>query len=159
VTRPRQNLTLRPATNSDRAGIEQLVFSILEEYGLRRDPDGTDADLRDIEGNYRAAGGCFDVLVDESGRVAGSVALMPRPDGECEMRKMYLAKEFRGEGHGRALLEHAIERARQLGFRRIVLETAFVLREAIQLYVQRGFRPFKAGHMAARCDCAYALDL
>src|SRR5215831_13663195 len=36
-------VTLRPATNSDRAAIESLVFGVLAEYGLAPDPNGTDA--------------------------------------------------------------------------------------------------------------------
>ena len=55
-------LTLRPATNQDQEAIEALVFGVLAEYGLKPDPDATDADLQDIEHSYIARGGLFDVL-------------------------------------------------------------------------------------------------
>ena len=149
----------RPATNEDRANVEDLVFGALAEYDLRADPDGTDADLRDIEGTYPAAGGAFDLLVEESGRVVGSVGLFRVSPSTCELRKMYLLRSARGQGLGRRLLEHALARVGGLGCTRVVLETASVLREAISLYVRYGFRPCVAEHLSPRCDTAYQLEV
>jgi putative acetyltransferase len=153
------NPPFRPATNADRPAIEALVFSVLREYGLEPDPAGTDADLRDIEGAYQAAGGMFDVLMDAQGGVIGTVAVFRVDSMTCELRKMYLVPAVRGRGLGRMMLEHALRRAAKLGFRRIVLETASVLREAVVLYESRGFLRHSPGHMSARCDAAYYLDL
>jgi putative acetyltransferase len=152
-------LVLRSATNKDRAAVERLVFGVLAEYGLKPNPDSTDSDLADIERSYCAPGGFFDVLVDDSGRIVGSVGLYPLSSSVCELRKMYLDRSARGLGHGRRLLEHALTRARELGYSRIVLETASVLREAIALYERRGFRRYTPDHLAQRCDAAYYLDL
>ena len=151
--------SLRSAAPADRAAIEALVFGVLADYGLSGDPAGTDRDLADIEGCYLRSGGLFDVLVDESGRIVGSVALARVSDGTCELRKMYLAVSERGRGQGRRLLLHALEQAKRLGFRRVELETASVLREAVALYVAHGFRPFTPSHLSPRCDCAYYLEL
>lgn len=150
---------LRPATNDDRAGIERLVFAALEEHGLKADPAGTDSDLRDILASYLASGGIFDVLVDDSGRIVGSVGLCRVDNSICELRKMYLAPEVRGCGWGRRLLEHALRRAAELGFRRVVLETASVLKAAVALYERHGFQRHLPDHLSARCDAAYYLDL
>ena len=147
---------LRPATNADRQGVEDLIFSVLGEFGLRPDPEGTDADLGDIVAYYQ--GGIFDVLVDRGGVIVGSVGLF-RVDGEtCELRKMYLRPAVRGSGQGRRLLEHALAEARRLGYRRITLETASPLTAAIALYRRYGFRPVTREHQAARCDQAFVLD-
>ena len=72
---------------------------------------------------------------------------------------MYLVRAERGKGLGRILLEHAIKRAADLGFDRMVLETASALREAVSLYEKRGFRRYNHCDMAARCDAAYYLEL
>jgi putative acetyltransferase len=149
---------LRPATNADAEQARALVFGVLEEYGLRADPEGIDSDLDDLDASYAARGGLFDVL-EEDGRVVGTVGLFPLRDGVCELRKMYLAREARGRGLGRRLLDHALERARELGFRRVELETSSKLVEAIALYRRYGFEPVDGCHQAARCDQSYALDL
>jgi putative acetyltransferase len=151
--------TLRPATNNDRAEIETLVFGILAEYGLCPDPAGIDSDLHDLRASYETSGGAFDVLVDDAGKVVGSVGLLRVSASICELRKMYLARPVRGQGWGRRLLEHALNRATQLGFARVVLETATILSDAIALYERYGFRPYKPDHFAGRCDKAYYLDL
>ncbi|MCC5839994.1 MAG: GNAT family N-acetyltransferase [Opitutales bacterium] len=154
-----QNHFLRRATNHDRADVERLVFTALAEHGLKPDPSATDSDLHDIEKSYFARGGTFELLVNESGHIVGSVGLCPTTDSICELRKMYLAAEVRGQGWGRRLLEHALARAAELEFRRVILETASVLRAAIALYERYGFQRYSPEHLAARADAAYYLDL
>jgi len=150
---------LRAATNADCEPVRDLVFTILCEYGLKPDLGCTDADLNDIEQSYLARGGVFHVLEEQDGSIIGSYGLYPMEPGTCELRKMYLHQGYRGRGLGRRLLEDALACARQLGFTRITLETASVLKEAIRLYERYGFRPCKADHLSCRCDQAYALDL
>lgn len=156
---PATHYFLRPATNDDRADVERLVFAALAEHGLKSDPASTDSDLHDIQTSYLADGGMFDLLVDDSGQVIGSVGLCRVADFTCELRKMYLAPEARGCGWGRRLLEHALTRASELGFHRVVLETASVLQAAVALYERYGFQRHTPDHLAERCDAAYYLDL
>ena len=132
-------MTIRDASNSDIPAIKTLVFSVLEEYGLQSDPKSTDADLDDLEDCYIRNGGYFGVM-ESNGAIIGSVGLFRASEVTCELRKMYLQKDERGKGYGRLLLEFALEKAHGLGFRRVTLETASVLKEAIALYKEYGFR-------------------
>jgi putative acetyltransferase len=150
---------LRPATNADGTAVRELVFGVLREYGLKPDPADTDADLNDLEASYPARGGLFDVLETSDGRIVGSVGVYPLGPGVCELRKMYLSPPARGRGQGKRLLDHALAAARAKGFRRVVLETASVLKEAIALYRRYGFKPHQAEHVSSRCDQTYSLDL
>lgn len=120
-------------------------------------PKTTDRDLSDIERYY--ADGIFDVLETTEGVIIGTVALEPLGHGVCELRKMYLKTNFRGRGYGRKLLNHAIARAKELGFKRIELQTARVLEEAVGLYKKHGFQPSDTAGLERRCDQALALDL
>jgi putative acetyltransferase len=150
---------LRPATNADCPRVVDLVYTVLREYGLQPDPQCTDADLNDIEQSYLRRGGVFYVLEGEDGSIIGSYGLYPLQPGICELRKMYLHRDHRGQGLGRQMLAHALTRARQLGFTQVTLETAAVLKEAIRLYQSHGFRPYRPDHLSCRCDQAYRLDL
>ena len=150
---------LRPASNADAEAVRRLVFAILVEHGLEPDPASTDADLDDIEASYLRPGGLFDVMVDASGQVVGTIGLFPTGGGRCELRKMYVAATHRGRGLGKRLVRHALDRARALGFRRVELETSTRLEAAVHLYESAGFRPFVPDHMPARADRGYALDL
>ncbi|MCC7293995.1 MAG: GNAT family N-acetyltransferase [Phycisphaerales bacterium] len=154
-----EGVRLRPASNADGEAVRSLIGDVLREFGLVCDTCGIDADLLDLERAYHQGGGRFDVLETCAPAIVGTVGLVPIREGVCELRKMYLRPAWRGRGLGRRLLVHAIQQARELGFRRMELETAAVLTDAIRLYESFGFVPISSGHMASRCDLAYALDL
>ncbi|MGI8885167.1 MAG: GNAT family N-acetyltransferase [Pyrinomonadaceae bacterium] len=150
---------IRSATNADCRNIKKLVFDVLREFGLTPEPNGTDADLNDIETEYIKRGGLFEILEDKDGNLLGTVGLFPLADETVELRKMYFDKSLRGRGFGKKMLERMIERARKSGFKKIYLETASVLKEAAGLYEKYGFEPTTEGIHSERCDAAYFLDL
>ena len=149
----------RRASNEDREEVTRLVYGVLKEYGLEPDPAATDADLADIEQSYFVRGGTFVVLEDQDGSIIGAYGLYPLDNQTCELRKMYLHKSQRGKGLGKSLMEGALEEAIRLGFARMTLETASVLKEAIALYESYGFVEYEPDHLSARCDQAYFLEL
>jgi putative acetyltransferase len=153
------HLTFRPATNQDREAIVKLVFGVLREFDLEPDPSTTDADLQDIEANYLRRGGIFEVIEDRDGNLMGSVGVFPIDENTCELRKMYFVSEIRGFGLGGCVLQRAVNQAKELGFRRMVLETSSKLKAANRLYIRFGFQPFTADHLAPRADQSYVLDL
>lgn len=152
-------VNFRSASNADIPAIQELVFSVLKEYELEPDPETTDADLADIQASYFDNGGRFDVLVNDGGDIVGTVGLFSLSSDICELRKMYLHPAHRGRGHGKRILDFSIQNALNMGFKRVILETASVLKEAIVLYERFGFRPLEAHNLADRCDQAYFLDL
>jgi putative acetyltransferase len=150
---------LRDAGPADSDAIRSVVGTVLQEYRLAADPADTDADLRDIRASYVERGGVFRVLIDDKGAIVGCGGLYPLAQGEAEIRKMYFLPRARGQGYGRRLLEDLLAEARKRGYRRVVLETASQLKEAIALYRRAGFKPYAREHLACRCDQAFALDL
>jgi len=150
---------LREGRKGDEGAIQALVFGVLADYGLRPDPKRTDRDLDDIEETYFDKGGAFYVLENEEGKIVGTLGLCRIDKRTCELRKMYLAKAYRGRGLGKKLMEKALAEARRLGFQKMILETASVLTEAIQLYRSYGFTPYESEHLSSRCDQAYGLEL
>ncbi len=151
-------IIIRSATNADCERVQNLVFGVLREYGLEPDLQGTDRDIADIEAHYITRGGIFELLENEEGELLGTCGLYPMTAETVELRKMYFAPELRGRGFGKKTLERMIEKARELRFRKIYLETATVLREAVGLYEKFGFAPTDEKH-TPRCDAAYVLDL
>ena len=159
MSRSATGFTIREAARGEEPSIRAVVFSVLEEYGLPPDHSGTDADLDDVISNYAARGGCFRVVVSPENEIVGCGGFRPTNAEEVEVRKMYLLRQARGRGFGRQLLCDFVEIARERGFKRVVLETASVLKEAIALYKQNGFVPLQRDCLPSRCDQAYVLDL
>jgi len=150
---------LRDAVPGDALSARSLVFDVLHEFGLRPDPEGADRDLIEFEAHYGPRGGWFAVLTDGEGTVVGTVALREVTSGVVELRKMYLRSKCRGLGLGRLLLEAALGEARRRGYRKVRLETATVLREAVRMYERRGFRDATEVARACRCDRVMELEL
>jgi putative acetyltransferase len=150
---------LRPATNKDIEKIVKLISEALKEYNLPLYLETMDSDLCDIDSNYHFCGGIFDVLENNGGEIIGCVGIRPVDKFACELRRMYLHSSFRGKGLGKYLLNHVISEAKKLGFSRIILETASVLKEAISLYRKFGFKLYKTNHLSKCCDEAYFLLL
>ena len=152
-------MKVRDGTNADGPAAIEMIFNVLAEYGLKGEPGATDACLQDIEGNYLRSGGAFEVVENDLGQLVGCYGLLPLEPGVCELRKMYLSANVRGQGLGRRLMDRALMKARALGFRRIELDTASCLKEAISLYEKYHFKPIAKAGIPARCDLSMALDL
>lgn len=151
--------TVRGASAGDAAAVREIVRGVLAEYNLPPDPGGIDRDLEDLDAFYFSRGGGFLVAVDGGGTVVGSCGVVPLEGPTWELRKMYLRADARGQGLGKQLLAHALDFVRGHGGKRVELETASVLVEAIALYTRAGFRPLPRSPDAKRCDKVFALDL
>jgi N-acetylglutamate synthase-like GNAT family acetyltransferase len=143
--------TLREATNADSAAVWSLISSVLRSYGITTNQQTTDRDLDDIDANYWSRKGAFFVLL-KGEEIIGTVALHHETDAICELCRMYLAPQYRGQGLGRRLLEHSVREAKERGFKEMCLKTASVLVEAISLYKRAGFSPVEGAVVCGNCD-------
>lgn len=80
------------------------------------------------------------VLALIGGTAVGSGALREIDASHAEVRRMFVSKESRGLGVGRAILSELELRAGRLGYSRLLLETGFRQTAAIALYESAGFK-------------------
>ncbi|MFM2430420.1 MAG: hypothetical protein RLZZ511_1633 [Cyanobacteriota bacterium] len=139
----------------DREAAAEVIRVALAEYGLGWEPIGADADVLQIETAYWAKGGQFWV-VEQAGEIVGTAAFYPidRGNRAVEIRKMYLRADVRGQGLGRYLLTQLEQTIAAEGYQQIWVETASVLREAVQLYETSGYQPGTEVE-TKRCDRIY----
>jgi GNAT superfamily N-acetyltransferase len=79
------------------------------------------------------------LLATHAGSPIG-ILMLKKLDGEiCEMNRMFVRKNARGLGAGRALIADLKRRAREMGFKSMVLSALPRHHEAIALYHSEGF--------------------
>lgn len=89
----------------------------------------------------------------EEGIVKGTVALMYNKFGELELTKMAVEESSKGKGFGNLLLQHSIDKAREMKAENLILYSSKVLTPAISLYRKFGFEEIPVEQSEyQRCD-------
>ncbi|HVE56508.1 MAG TPA: GNAT family N-acetyltransferase [Pyrinomonadaceae bacterium] len=100
-----------------------------------------DEEVANLPDKYAAArrGRLLLAFADE--KLAGCIALRKLEDGICEMKRLFVKDEFRGQRIGIALIEKLIEEARKIGYKKIRLDTyPPKMAKAVSIYESYGFR-------------------
>jgi GNAT superfamily N-acetyltransferase len=79
-------------------------------------------------------------IVEQAGRVAGSIAIVEASPEQAQLRWFLLHPGLRGHGIGRILIEEAIRFCRARGYASVFLWTVSALTVAAKLYQSVGFR-------------------
>lgn len=83
-------------------------------------------------------------VVDPAGIEVGMLELDFRESGTCELSYVGLIPELAGQGHGRWLMAHALQRAWAPGVTRVWVHTCTLDHpRALGFYRASGFRPYK----------------
>jgi GNAT superfamily N-acetyltransferase len=98
--------------------------------------------------------GGFIFSLTQDGKVVGVCALFKENAERYELARMAVAPNLRGEGCGRALMDHALKHALSVGAKSVYLLSNTVLEPAIALYKRFGFTPISTGQhpVYARCN-------
>ncbi|MBQ6147026.1 MAG: GNAT family N-acetyltransferase [Clostridia bacterium] len=131
----------RPICPQQDEAMARIVRRALEAHGL--DIPGTayfDASLDHLSAYYAQPGRSYYVLLRD-GTVIGGVGLAPFDGlpGCCELQKLYLAEDARGQGLGYEMIRFIEAKARAMGYRQIYLETHSHLSAAIHAYERLGY--------------------
>lgn len=119
------------------------VRNLIIEYtsSLNRDLtfQNIDAELADPAFKYTPPEGELLVAVDSADHVVGMVAYHRHNEERCEMKRLYVKPEARGQQLGERLVVEIIDHARAAGYREMVLDTIVPFQKAIGLYKKHGF--------------------
>lgn len=133
---------LQPANPED----WEAAREILREYAGSLNVDlcfqQFDRELAELPTEYGAPGGLM-LLALVDGAVAGSGAFRALPDSDypdaCEMKRLYVRPAFRRFGLGRLLAQALLDRASEVGYSTMLLDTLDDMEAARGLYEALGF--------------------
>jgi GNAT superfamily N-acetyltransferase len=138
-------------TPAQLAQARELFLEYAQSLGFSLCFQNFDQELASLPGDYAPPEGRL-LLAKYESQLAGCVALHKLEAEVCEMKRLYLRPSFRGKGLGRALAERIIAEARQIGYRRMRLDTVEpVMKDAVAMYRRLGFQqvaPYRSNPIA-----------
>ena len=137
------DIALRSAQSAtDWQAAHELILEYAQALAVDLSFQDFEAELAGLPGDYADPRGVL-VLALVDGEYAGCVALRPIDDVDyanaAEMKRLYVRPMFRGFGLGRSLTEVLLDRARELGYASVLLDTLDDMEVARALYTDLGF--------------------
>jgi GNAT superfamily N-acetyltransferase len=78
------------------------------------------------------------LMVDD--KAVGMGALRKLEDGVGEIKRMFIRPEFQMKGYGKEMMTRLMDKAKELGYKTLRLDTAYFLKAAIHIYKSAGFK-------------------
>ncbi|WP_407283362.1 GNAT family N-acetyltransferase [Methanolobus sp. WCC1] len=129
-----------PFSNEYSSMVKSFVIAVLAGEGFDYDPV-KDFDLDDIQGIYLEKGGAFFMCLSDD-EIVGTSAVKNVGSDVCEIKRLYVKKECRGEGLGFTLFQKALNYA-EINYTKVKLKTDSSLKKAISIYLKNGFSVVK----------------
>jgi putative acetyltransferase len=113
-----------------------LNLEWLDKYSLTEEADMVV--LNDPKGKIVDKGG-YIWLAIAGNKTVGSSALIKEHDGEYELAKMAVTADYRGKGISKMLIETCLNKAKEIGAKKLLLFSNHQLQTALKLYEKYGF--------------------
>ena len=121
-------------------GLFRAYFQFLaQEDGLDISHQGIEDELAGLPGKFAPPEGRL-IMAVTSEQPMGCAALRRIDEQACELKRMFVLPQFRGQGVGKALASKLIQDARTIGYECMRLDTGNFWAAAIQLYESLGFQ-------------------
>ncbi len=137
------DITIRPINETDNKAIAFVIRQTLEEF--KANHPGTvyyDKETDRLFEVFRQTGSWY-FVAEKNGEIIGGAGVYPTPglpEATCELVKMYLRPPGRGLGLGKFLLHQCFAKAKELGYKKMYLETMPELTNAVPMYEKNGFK-------------------
>ncbi|KPU43043.1 putative N-acetyltransferase YsnE [Oxobacter pfennigii] len=118
--------------------IKGLFMEYAESLGIDLGFQNFKEELDNLPGGYAAPEGRL-MLAYSGDAATGCIALRKIDNVTCEMKRLYIRPEFRGQGLSRIMAEELIKEAKKAGYKYMRLDTLPSMNAAIGLYKSLGF--------------------
>jgi putative acetyltransferase len=156
---------IRTILPEDNKALAKIIRNSLEEFKANK--PGTvyfDDTTDNLSAIFKTPDSIY-FVAEADGVLLGGGGIYPTqnlPAGTCELVKLYLCNTARGKGIGKLLMEKCFTAAKDLGYKKMYLETMPELNIAVPMYEKMGFTYLQSpqgnsGHSG--CDIWMIKDL
>ncbi len=135
-------INIRPVGFADNKILASIIRDALLEFNAAKPGtvyfDKTTDHLYEL---FREKNSCY-FVAEKNGQILGGSGIFPTaglPADTCELVKLYLHKEARGVGLGKKLMATCLDKAKEMGYKFVYLETMPELNIAVPMYQKLGF--------------------
>lgn len=137
------SLTIRKVEKNDEQTLAAIIRAVFEEHNAPK--EGTvysDPTTDHLFTLFDRLGATLWVAKWEE-QIAGCCGVYPTeglPNDTAELVKFYLSPATRGKRIGKQLIEKSIQSAREMGYKKLYLESMPVFSNAVEFYQRLGFK-------------------
>lgn len=129
-----KNVTSEPLLSE----VRDIFREYQESLGFDLCFQNFEEEIDDLPGKYAPPRGRLFLAINNE-EVAGCAALRPFQGEQCELKRLYVRPQYRGQKLGKLLVKKVINAAREIGYNQILLDTMPVMAKAQDLYRSLGF--------------------
>ncbi len=113
--------------------VKELIIEYINSLNRDLSFQNINSELNSLKTKYSYPNGRI-ITAIVGDKVVGCVAFYKHSSKRCEMKRLYVKKEYRNLKIGNTLVENIISLAKKDGYREMVLDTIKPLTSAINLY-------------------------
>lgn len=97
------------------------------------------------------------IVVYLDGKTVGGGAIRPYDEDTMELKRIFVRPQAQGHGIGTSLVSKLVEWAKELGYKKMVLETGELLAESVHVYSKLGFERIQNYGQYAGMEDSYCM--
>ncbi|WP_051639295.1 GNAT family N-acetyltransferase [Succinivibrio dextrinosolvens] len=136
------------------------VKKMIEDSALNLNQDAAfqhfETELDNVEKKYLPPFGDLIVAVDEN-EFQGMAAYRKLNDERCEVKRLYVRREARGQHLGDLLLDELLKKAKNAGFTEVIVNTPMSVTTAVNLYKKHGFEVYEGEDVKPKPNTFYMI--
>ena len=145
-----EQIIIRMYKKDDLEQLMAFMEACLPESGRCFEPNGAHKVMLHVDDNFEAFICAFE---QKTGRIIGTCAYRPLKEDACELKCVYLYKEYHGQGIGTRMSKQIMAYAKEKGYKEMYLDTIKeTSQRAIAMYKRLGFVQTEQYHESKRAD-------
>jgi GNAT superfamily N-acetyltransferase len=143
----------------DSEELRALILEYADWLDIDLSYQNFEGEMASLEALFSLPNGQYTFAIVQS-QVAGGVGFRRLDEHTAEVKRLYVRRQYQGNGLGRRLMDNLLVKLKGLGYTRVVLDAVPPTKKAHELYELMGFREIEPYFFNPTPDTKfYAFDL